>query len=127
MAPGGPFDAEKAVPPEVLKSLNERYNLDSPVIVQYKDYMLNLLQGDFGPSFRYPSRSVTEMIFTGMPVTFELAFYAILVALIIGIFAGVLAAVKRNTALDYIPMTIAMIGICMPTFLLGPFNFSKPG
>ena len=120
MAPGGPFDAEKAVPPEVLKSLNERYNLDAPVIVQYKDYMLNLLQGDFGPSFRYPSRSVTEMIFTGMPVTFELAFYAILVALIIGIFAGVLAAVKRNTALDYIPMTIAMIGICMPTFLLGP-------
>ena len=51
MAPGGPFDAEKAVPPEVLKSLNERYNLDAPVIVQYKDYMLNLLQGDFGPSF----------------------------------------------------------------------------
>ena len=120
MAPGGPFDAEKAVPPEVLKSLNERYNLDAPVIVQYKDYMLNLLQGDFGPSFRYPSRSVTEMIFTGMPVTFELALYAILVALIIGIFAGVLAAVKRNTAFDYIPMTIAMIGICMPTFLLGP-------
>ena len=120
MAPGGPFDAEKAVPPEVLKSLNERYNLDAPVIVQYKDYMLNLLQGDFGPSLRYPSRSVTEMIFTGMPVTFELAFYAILGALIIGIFAGVLAAVKRNTALDYIPMTIAMIGICMPTFLLGP-------
>ena len=120
MAPGGPFDAEKAVPPEVLKSLNERYNLDAPVIIQYKDYMVNLFQGDFGPSFRYPSRSVTEMIFTGMPVTFELAFYAILVALIIGIIAGVLAAVKRNTALDYIPMTIAMIGICMPTFLLGP-------
>ena len=120
MAPGGPFDAEKAVPPEVLKSLNERYNLDAPVIVQYKDYMVNLFQGDFGPSFRYPSRSVTEMIFTGMPVTFELAFYAILVALIIGVIAGVLAAVKRNSALDYIPMTIAMIGICMPTFLLGP-------
>ena len=82
--------------------------------------MVNLFQGDFGPSFRYPSRSATEMIFTGMPVTFELAFYAILVALIIGIVAGVLAAVKRNTVLDYIPMTIAMIGICMPTFLLGP-------
>jgi oligopeptide transport system permease protein len=82
--------------------------------------MFNLVQGDFGPSFRYPGRSVTEMIFTGMPVTFELAFYAILVAIFIGSIAGVLAAVKRNTALDYIPMTIAMIGICMPTFLLGP-------
>jgi oligopeptide transport system permease protein len=82
--------------------------------------MFNLIQGDFGPSFRYPGRSVTEMIFTGLPVTFELAFYAIIVAMLIGSFAGVIAAVKRNTMLDFIPMTIAMIGICMPTFLLGP-------
>ena len=67
------------------------------------------------------------MIFTGMPVTFELAFYAILVALIIGVIAGVLAAVKRNTALDYIPMTIAMIGICMPTFCLVLYWYSFLG
>ncbi len=120
MAPGGPFDAEKTLPDQVLKNLNEVYNLDAPVLVQYKDYMVNLLQGDFGPSFRYPGRSVTEMIFTGFPVTLELAFYAIIVAIIIGISAGVLAAVKRNTLFDYIPMTVAMIGICMPTFLLGP-------
>ena len=120
MAPGGPFDAEKVVPPQVMKNLNAVYNLDAPLLVQYKDYMLNLVQGDFGPSFRYPGRSVTEMIFTGLPVTLELAFYAILFAMIIGGFAGILAAVKRNTVLDYIPMTIAMIGICMPTFLLGP-------
>ena len=60
------------------------------------------------------------MIFTGLPTTFELAFYAILIAIFIGILSGVTAAVKRNTSLDYIPMTIAMIGICMPTFLLGP-------
>ena len=90
------------------------------MLVQYKDYMINLAQGDFGPSFRYPGRSVTEMIFTGLPTTFELAFYAILIAIFIGILSGVTAAVKRNTSLDYIPMTIAMIGICMPTFLLGP-------
>ena len=120
LAPGGPFDADKVVPPEVLKNLNATYNLDAPVIVQYKDYMINLAQGDFGPSFRYPGRSVTEMIFTGLPTTFELAFYAILIAIFIGILSGVTAAVKRNTSLDYIPMTIAMIGICMPTFLLGP-------
>ena len=120
MAPGGPFDAEKVVPPQVMKNLNAVYNLDAPLIIQYRDYMLNLVQGDFGPSFRYPGRSVTEMIFTGLPVTFELAFYAIIVAMIIGSFAGVIAAVKRNTFLDYVPMTIAMIGICMPTFLLGP-------
>ena len=120
LAPGGPFDADKVVPPEVLKNLNATYNLDAPVLVQYKDYMINLAQGDFGPSFRYPGRSVTEMIFTGLPTTFELAFYAILIAIFIGILSGVTAAVKRNTSLDYIPMTIAMIGICMPTFLLGP-------
>ena len=120
LAPGGPFDADKVVPPEVLKNLNATYNLDAPVLVQYKDYMINLAQGEFGPSFRYPGRSVTEMIFTGLPTTFELAFYAILIAIFIGILSGVTAAVKRNTSLDYIPMTIAMIGICMPTFLLGP-------
>ena len=120
LAPGGPFDADKVVPPEVLKNLNATYNLEAPVLIQYKDYMINLAQGDFGPSFRYPGRSVTEMIFTGLPTTFELAFYAILIAIFIGILSGVTAAVKRNTSLDYIPMTIAMIGICMPTFLLGP-------
>jgi oligopeptide transport system permease protein len=118
MAPGGPFDAEKVVPPQVMKNLNAVYNLDAPLIIQYKDYMLNLIQGDFGPSFRYPGRSVTEMIFTGLPVTLELAFYAILIAMVIGGVAGVIAAVKRNTLFDFIPMTIAMIGICMPTFLL---------
>ncbi len=96
MAPGGPFDAEKVVPPQVMKNLNAVYNLDAPLIIQYKDYMFNLVQGDFGPSFRYPGRSVTEMIFTGLPVTFEIAFYAIIVAMIIGSLAGVIAAVKRN-------------------------------
>ena len=120
LAPGGPFDAEKVVPPQVMKNLNAVYNLDAPIFIQYADYVINLVQGDFGPSFRYPGRSVTEMIFTGLPVTLELAFYAILIAMLIGGLAGVIAAVKRNTALDFIPMTIAMIGICMPTFLLGP-------
>ena len=120
LAPGGPLDAEKVVPPQVMKNLNAVYNLDAPIFIQYADYMINLVQGDFGPSFRYPGRSVTEMIFTGLPVTLELAFYAILIAMLIGGLAGVIAAVKRNTALDFIPMTIAMIGICMPTFLLGP-------
>ena len=119
-APGGPFDAEKAVSPQVLKNLNAAYNLDASQWEQYTDYMTGIVQGDFGPSFRYPGRSVTEMILTGLPVTFELAIYAILIALVIGVFSGVLAALKRNTALDFIPMAIAMIGICVPTFLMGP-------
>ena len=120
MAPGGPFDAEKVVPPQVMKNLNAVYNLDAPLIIQYKDYMINLVQGDFGPSFRFPGRSVTELIMTGLPVTFELAIYSMLIALFIGILSGVTAALKRNTFLDYIPMSISMIGICVPTFLLGP-------
>ena len=120
LAPGGPFDSEKAVSPQVLKNLNEVYNLNAPLYEQYFDYMTNALTGDFGPSFRYPGRSVSEMILTGLPVTFELAFYAIIFAAFLGLIAGIVAAVKKNTALDYIPMAIAMLGICMPTFLLGP-------
>ena len=120
LAPGGPFDAEKAVSPQVLKNLNAVYNLDASQWEQYTDYMTGVVQGDFGPSFKYPGRSVTEMIASGLPITFELAMYAILIALVIGVLSGVLAALKRNTMLDFIPMAIAMIGICVPTFLMGP-------
>tara|TARA_B100001250_G_C19804770_1_gene792740 strand:+ start:241 stop:1086 length:846 start_codon:yes stop_codon:yes gene_type:complete len=119
-APGGPFDEEKAVSPEVLVKLNERYNLNEPLIVQYFDYLSNVLQGDFGPSFRYPSRSVTELISIGLPITFELALYSILFALMLGIIAGVISSLRPNTAYDYIPMTIAMAGICIPSIVLGP-------
>ena len=120
LAPGGPFDADKAVSEQVLKNLNEAYNLNAPLSEQYFDYMTGILVGDFGPSFRFPGRSVTELIMTGLPVTFELAIYSMLIALFIGILSGVTAALKRNTFLGYVPMSIAMIGICVPTFLLGP-------
>ena len=120
LAPGGPFDAERAVSPHVLKSLNERYKLDDPLYKQYFDYLYNLVQGDFGPSFKYPSRTVTEMIYTGFPITAELGFYALLIAMIIGLLAGITAAVRPNTIQDYIPMSLAMIGICIPSFVLGP-------
>ena len=119
-APGGPFDEEKAVTPEVLAKLNEKYNLDQPLIIQYFDYLKGVVQGDFGPSFRYPGRSVTELISIGLPITFELALYSILFALAIGIFAGILGALRPNTPLDYIPMSTAMIGICIPSIILGP-------
>ena len=120
LAPGGPFDADRAVSPQVLKNLNEAYNLDASNWEQYLDYMSDLVRGDLGPSFRFPGRSVSEMISTGLPVTFELAFYAILIALVMGVISGVIAALKRNTYLDFIPMAVAMIGICVPTFLMGP-------
>jgi oligopeptide transport system permease protein len=119
-APGGPFSAERAVPPEVLEALNAQYNLDDPIHVQFFIYLKNVAQGDFGPSFKYTGRSVIEIIAAGMPVTFELGLYAILIALILGISAGILASLKPNSLQDYIPMSLAMTGICLPTFVLGP-------
>ena len=78
------------------------------------------MQGDFGPSFRYPGRSVTELIFTGLPITFELALYSILFAVLLGVSIGVVSSLKKNTIYDYAPMTVAMLGICVPSIILGP-------
>lgn len=119
-APGGPFSAERAVPPEVIEALNAQYNLDDPVYIQFFLYLKNIAHGDFGPSFKYPGRSVIEVIGAGMPITFELGLYSILIALTLGISAGIFASLKPNTLQDYVPMSLAMIGICLPTFVLGP-------
>jgi oligopeptide transport system permease protein len=119
-APGGPFDSEKSVPETVKAALEAQYRLDQPLISQYFAYLGDLFQGDLGPTFKYPGRSVNELIATGFPVTAELGLYAILVAVVIGGTAGVIAALKPNSKQDYISMSAAMIGICMPTFLLGP-------
>lgn len=119
-APGGPFDSEKAVSDQVRAALEARYQLDLPMHEQYLSYLSDLIRGDMGPSFYYPGRTVNELIFQGLPITAELGFYALLIALVIGSLAGVFAALKPNTAQDYVPMSIAMIGICMPSFLLGP-------
>lgn len=119
-APGGPFDQEKVVIPEVKKALEAQYRLDLPLHEQYFAYLGDLAQGDLGPSFKYPGRSVNEILFSGLPVTAELGLYALMIALVIGVTAGVFASLRPNTAQDYVPMSLAMIGICMPSFLLGP-------
>ena len=119
-APGGPFSVDKAVPEEVLEALEAQYNLDQPLWQQYISYLGDVLQGDMGPSFKYPGRSVNELILSGLGTTAELGMYAMMVAIFIGVIAGVTASMRPNTAQDYVPMTAAMIGICMPSFLLGP-------
>ena len=119
-APGGPFSADKAVPAEVLEALEAQYNLDQPLWQQYISYLGDVVQGDMGPSFKYPGRSVNELIYSGLGTTAELGFYAMLVAIFIGVITGVTASMRPNTMQDYVPMTAAMIGICMPSFLLGP-------
>ncbi len=119
-APGGPFSSEKAVSEQVKAALEAQFQLDLPPHEQYLAYLGDLIKGDFGPSFNFPGRSVNELIFQGLPVTAELGLYALLIAVLIGTFSGVIASLKPNTLQDYVPMGFAMIGICMPSFLLGP-------
>jgi oligopeptide transport system permease protein len=120
LAPGGPFDSERAVSPEVMRQLEANYNLDAPIWRQYLDYLSGVLHGDLGPSFKKPSYTVREWIAMRLPVSLELGAYALLVALGIGLTAGVIAALRPNSWSDYIPMSLAMVGICLPTFVLGP-------
>ncbi|WP_221031843.1 ABC transporter permease [Actomonas aquatica] len=120
-APGGPFDSEKAVTPEVLANLEAHYGLNNPLHVQFFDYLKSiLLHFDFGPSFKYPNRTVNEIIADKLPVSLELGLTSLTVALLIGIPLGTLAAVYRNSWADYLCSSIAMTGICIPTFVLGP-------
>ena len=137
--PGGPFTAEKAVTPEVLRNLQTYYHLNDPLWKQYLDYVydlcpkkfhpLELTHGldlkaafgiDFRPSFKYPNRTVNEIIADKLPVSLELGAWSLLVALCFGLPLGILAAVKRNSWLDYLCSSLAMSGICVPTFVLGP-------
>lgn len=120
LAPGGPFSQERNVTPEVLANLNAHYGLDKPLLIQYFNYLGNLLQGDLGPSFKYPTRTVNELISDSFPVSLELGCYALAIALFFGMGSGIIASIRPNSASDYIPMSVAMIGICLPTFVLGP-------
>ncbi|HYG22696.1 MAG TPA: ABC transporter permease subunit [Verrucomicrobiae bacterium] len=120
LAPGGPFDEDKKVPEEIVRKLEAHYGLDKPLWQQYVLQMKNLLRGDLGPSFKYPKRTVNELIAEAFPVSLQLGAFALGVALTLGILSGLIASLRPNTASDYIPMAIAMIGICVPTFVTGP-------
>jgi len=118
--PGGPFTAEKAIPPEILKNIEAHYGLDQPLWRQYLTYLGSIARGDLGPSFKYPNRTVNEIIGDKLPVSLELGGLALVVALTLGLTLGVLAAVRRNTWLDYLASSAGLLGICVPTFVLGP-------
>ena len=119
-APGGPFDAERVASPEIIEKLNEAYNLDKPIHVQIYNYLFNAIQGDFGPSFKYPGRTVTELIMSGLPTTIELAIYSILFAIFLGVISGLIASLNPGKILDIVPMSISLLGICIPSIILGP-------
>ncbi len=118
--PGGPFTSEKALPPEILRNLEAHYGLDQPLWKQYTNYVGRVARGDLGPSFKYANHTVNEIIAAKLPVSLELGAEALAVALLIGLPLGVLAAVRRNSWLDYVASSVGMLGICVPTFVLGP-------
>lgn len=120
VAPGGPFDTEKTLPPEIQANLDKKYHLDEPLIQQYGRYLWELAKGDFGPSFQYKDYSVNELIATGFPVSMRLGGTAILLAFIIGTLLGTIAALKQNSLTDYSVMATAMTGISIPNFVMAP-------
>ena len=119
-APGGPFDSEKALPPEIEANLRAAYHLDEPLVQQFGRYVLNLLRGDFGPSFQYKDYSVTELIAAGFPVSLRLGGSAMLLALLVGVSAGTIAALRQNSRTDHAVMAVSMTGISIPNFVMAP-------
>ena len=120
LAPGGPFDSDRALPPEIEKNILAAYDLDLPLWQQYFKYLGNLAQGDFGPSFRIRDFSVAELIAAGAPASLQLGILAIGLAVIVGIGLGTVAALRQNSAIDYAVMTLAMTGIAIPNFVMAP-------
>jgi len=120
IAPGGPFDRERIVPPEIEARLIHAYHLDDPLWKQYLRYLGDLLQGDFGPSLKYKDFTVTELIAEGFPVSMRLGGLAVLIALLVGVSTGTIAALRQNSGTDYAAMGVAMTGIIIPNFVMAP-------
>jgi len=120
LAPGGPFDDEQTLAPEIAANLEAAYGLDQPILVQYRNYLGGLLRGDLGPSFRYKDFEVSELIARGLPITAGLGAAALLVAVFAGVPLGMLAGRRRNRASDHVVMGVALAGIAVPNFVVAP-------
>ncbi|WP_445680079.1 oligopeptide ABC transporter permease OppB [Radicibacter daui] len=120
VAPGGPFDGERKLPPEIERNLEQRYHLNDPLPVQFAHYLGDILQGDFGPSFKYKDYSVTELILKGFSVSAVVGGIALVIAMVIGGTLGSIAALKQNTGTDFTVMAVAMTGITVPNFVVAP-------
>ncbi len=119
-APGNPFSSERPLPPEVMANINAKYGLDKPVHEQYLTYLTNIIQGDFGPSFKYKDFTVNELVASALPVSAKIGFTAFIFTLFMGVGVGTLAALRQNTWVDYTIMSTAMLGVVMPSFVLAP-------
>ena len=119
-APGGPFSADRNIPPEVLANINKAYHLDEPILKQYVRYLGNILKGGFGPSFRYKDYTVNQLIGNTLPNSLLLGVTSLCCALFFGLLVGFVSAVKQNSPADYASMSVAVIGISVPLFVVGP-------
>lgn len=119
LTPGGPFDTDAPIPAEILANLRAQYHLDDPLWQQYLNYIWNLLQGDFGPSFKYRDFTVTELIIQGFPISLQNGLSALMLAVFIGVPMGVVAALSQNSTRDYIVSAVSMTGIVFPNFVMG--------
>ena len=120
LAPGGPFDSEKILPPEIKANLEAKYHLDEPLVKQYFRYLGQIITLDFGPSFQYKDWTVNELIARGFPVSLTIGGLAIVLAFFLGTLIGIVAAMRQNTAVDYSLMGVAMLGISIPNFVVAP-------
>lgn len=120
LAPGSPFSSERALPPEVLANIEAKYHLNDPLWLQYFNYLQQLMRGDFGPSFKYKDHTVNEMLAQSLPVSVEIGFYAFVIAVVLGVILGVIAALRQNSWIDYLLMTLAMTGVVVPSFVKAP-------
>ncbi len=119
-APGGPFDAERVLPPEIEANIAKAYQLDAPLPQQLFNYMSGLLRGDMGPSYRYRDYTVSELIGAAFPLSLLLGAMAMLLAVVVGVGAGTIAALRKDSLLDRMVMTLAMTGISIPVFVIAP-------
>ena len=115
--PGGPFARAKNLPPAVMQNIEERYKLNDPLLKQYTDYIDHVLQGDMGPSFKYPGRSVNDIIREGLPVSFQLGADSLVIAVLLGFPAGLYAALKRGRWQDKVINFGTTLGIAIPSFV----------
>jgi oligopeptide transport system permease protein len=120
LVPGGPFDTDKALPPEVKANIEAKYQLNAPVLQQYTNYMLGLLHGDLGESYKYVGRNVYDIMIETLPISLELGMYALVLAFLFGIPIGVYAAARHNTWVDNLLMILAVSGVSLPSFLVAP-------
>jgi len=120
LAPGGPFATDRVLPPEIARNIAAAYDLDKPLWQQFLIYLGRLAHGDFGPSYKIRDFSVTQLIMNGFPVSMKLGLLAITLAVAVGTTMGIIAALRQNRPTDYSVMTLAMVGITIPSFVTAP-------